>query len=244
MRLPRKKIEIISVVFGAMCLGVGVVLFFNMWFNFYMPYFIAMIIFCILSIIFFSLGDIGPKNRTKNLNAILLSFPRISMQDLGSRVGITYKHAEKMTMHLVASGKIKGYIDPNTNEFISGIIKQSLNTNPQYQSNSPSQPEIKQLMNDWTPGDPNLDGGETGIQKLEKMMKVTNSIEISRMAKVLRMAEDVLWDKIFDWAEKFNFKIEKNDIIFSGGNTSGFIDEVDKYFGKWDDSVGSKDGKI
>jgi len=82
------------------------------------------------------------------------------------------------------------------------------------------------------------------IEKLRKIVKVSNSLEIARMAAVLSMDEKLLWDKIFDWADQFGFRIEKDMVIFAQGNTAGFIDALDKQFSAWQDLEHEKEGKI
>jgi hypothetical protein len=82
------------------------------------------------------------------------------------------------------------------------------------------------------------------IDKLRKIVKVSKSLEIGRLASVLEIDEKKLWDRIFDWAEQFGFQIEKDTVIFGQGNTAGFMEELDKAFSTWDAKSRTKDGKI
>ena len=82
------------------------------------------------------------------------------------------------------------------------------------------------------------------MNKLRQIVKVSESLEISRIAKTLEMDEEVLWKHIFDWAEQFGFKIKENVVIFGQGDTTAFIDELQRQFGAWDDTIRRKDGKI
>ncbi|HME52653.1 MAG TPA: hypothetical protein VKM55_10580 [Candidatus Lokiarchaeia archaeon] len=82
------------------------------------------------------------------------------------------------------------------------------------------------------------------LDKLRQIIKVSESLAISRIAKTLEMDEEVLWKHIFDWAEQFGFKIKEDVVIFGQGNTSAFIDELQRQFDSWDDRTKSKDGKI
>lgn len=81
------------------------------------------------------------------------------------------------------------------------------------------------------------------IAKLRKIVKVSNSLEISRLAEVLHINEKMLWDRIFDWAEQFGFRIEENKVIFGQGNVAGFVDELDKHFATWGSKESTKEGK-
>ena len=81
------------------------------------------------------------------------------------------------------------------------------------------------------------------IAKLRKIVKVSNSLEISRLAEVLHIDEKMLWDRIFDWAEQFGFRIEENKVIFGQGNVAGFVDELDKHFATWGSKESTKEGK-
>ena len=50
--------------------------------------------------------------------------------------------------------------------------------------------------------------------------------------------------EIVDWAEKFNFTIDKDVVIFGHGNTTAFIDELDKQFNDWHTNEKYKNGKV
>jgi len=85
---------------------------------------------------------------------------------------------------------------------------------------------------------------EAKIKKLQQIMKVSDSLEISRLAGVLGMEEQALWEKIFEWAEKFGFRIKKNVVIFQNGDTEGFIESLDKQFVEWEQKEKNNTGKI
>jgi len=75
------------------------------------------------------------------------------------------------------------------------------------------------------------------LAKLAKIVRVSRRLEVSRMAEVLKMKESDLWDFIFDWAEKFNFKIDKDIIEFDADKTDDFIATLDSEFKKWEKST-------
>ena len=72
------------------------------------------------------------------------------------------------------------------------------------------------------------------LAKLATIVKVSRRLEVSRMAEVLKMKESDLWDFIFDWAEEFNFKIDKDIIEFDVDKTDDFLATLDSEFKKWE----------
>ncbi len=75
------------------------------------------------------------------------------------------------------------------------------------------------------------------LAKLATIVRVSRRLEVSRMAEVLKMKESDLWDFIFDWAEKFNFKIDKDIIEFDVDKTDDFLATLDSEFKKWEKST-------
>jgi len=82
------------------------------------------------------------------------------------------------------------------------------------------------------------------LAKLQQIIKVSESLEISRLANVLKVDEQYVWDNIFNWAEQFGFKIKENIVIFGQCDTSAFTDELQRQFDTWDDKTRSKKSKI
>ena len=69
-------------------------------------------------------------------------------------------------------------------------------------------------------------------------------MKITQIAAILEMDENTVLKRIVDWAKQFGFKIRGDEVIFSQGNTSAFIDELDKQFSDWDVKTKQQDGKI
>jgi hypothetical protein len=89
------------------------------------------------------------------------------------------------------------------------------------------------------------DGAEKErIDKLRKIIKVSTSLQISRLANLLDVDEEFVWNNIIDWAERFGFTIDNDKVVFGQGNTNAFIDDLDKKFSAWDEKSRRKDGKI
>lgn len=82
------------------------------------------------------------------------------------------------------------------------------------------------------------------LKKLQQIIKVSESLEISRLADLLKVNVQFVWDHIINWAEQFGFKIKENVVIFGQGNTTAFVDELQRQFDSWDDKIEHKDGKI
>ena len=83
----------------------------------------------------------------------------------------------------------------------------------------------------------------TRTEKLRKIMHVSEELSVERMAKSLDMEVETLWDKLFDWASEFGFKIKGETVVFSGGNVDGFIGALDKQFTEWADAEETGKGK-
>nr|MDO8111629.1 PKD domain-containing protein [Candidatus Sigynarchaeota archaeon] len=81
------------------------------------------------------------------------------------------------------------------------------------------------------------------LERLEKIMAAANRIEVSRLAMLLEMDEELLWNKLIEWAPKFGFVIDKDVLIFEKGDTTAFLNELDKQFKEWDRNEKGKEGK-
>ncbi len=71
------------------------------------------------------------------------------------------------------------------------------------------------------------------VEKLRKIIKVSDRIEVARLADALGIDEKLAWQRVFDWAEQFGFKVDGNVIVFGSGNTAKFVDDLDKEFAEW-----------
>ena len=66
------------------------------------------------------------------------------------------------------------------------------------------------------------------MEKLRTVMKVTENITIERLADVLGVDVSHVWDRIFDWANEFGFKIRGNEVIFTPGDVTSFINKMER----------------
>nr|MDO8112291.1 hypothetical protein [Candidatus Sigynarchaeota archaeon] len=56
------------------------------------------------------------------------------------------------------------------------------------------------------------------VQKLKKLIKVSERVEIARISDILDVDEKIVWKNIVDWADQFGFKIAGKEIVFGKGN--------------------------
>lgn len=82
------------------------------------------------------------------------------------------------------------------------------------------------------------------LVKLREIMMVSERIKLNRLANLLGLSEQFVWDHIIEWASQFKFKIDDDEVIFGQGNIDAFIDELDKKFKDWDSSENDKKGKV
>jgi len=61
------------------------------------------------------------------------------------------------------------------------------------------------------------------IEKVETMLKVSTRIKLEMMREALDIDERLFSEKIFEWAEKFNFVIDGDYLIVKSGNISAFV---------------------
>ena len=84
----------------------------------------------------------------------------------------------------------------------------------------------------------------TRMEKLKKLVKVSEKVKVSQMAQILNMDEAALYDRILDWAAEFGFTLIEDVVRFSGGRKDDFIASLDKAYTDWDEKSATKDGKF
>ncbi len=78
----------------------------------------------------------------------------------------------------------------------------------------------------------------TRLEKLKKLIQVSQKMKVAQIAKILEMSEDDLYKRIVDWATTFGFTINEDTVDFSGGGkTDAFIDALEKEFKTWGKST-------
>ncbi len=74
---------------------------------------------------------------------------------------------------------------------------------------------------------------EARMQKLQQIIKVSTKLAVERIAQVLELSVDETWKRVFDWAEKFQFTIDGDYILFNKDTLNDFIASMDKEFASW-----------
>jgi hypothetical protein len=72
------------------------------------------------------------------------------------------------------------------------------------------------------------------LKRIKKMMEVSTRIRLDVMRDALDMNSKVFNSRIFDWAEKFNFKINGDFVIIEQADVEGFIADLDNQFEMWE----------
>ena len=68
------------------------------------------------------------------------------------------------------------------------------------------------------------------------MMEVSTRIRLDVMRDALDMDTKAFNSRIFNWAEKFNFKINGDYVIIEQADIEGFMADLDKQFEMWENS--------
>lgn len=74
------------------------------------------------------------------------------------------------------------------------------------------------------------------LKRIKKMMEVSTRIKLDVMRDALDMNTKVFNSRIFDWAEKFNFKINGDFVIIEQADIDGFVADLDKQFEIWENT--------
>ncbi|MHA1732368.1 MAG: hypothetical protein ACTSU5_10505 [Promethearchaeota archaeon] len=78
-----------------------------------------------------------------------------------------------------------------------------------------------------------LAGHGDRLEKLEKIMAVADELPVSRLAKALGLDEDACWERVWDWASKFGFRVRGEVLVFGAGKGEDFIADLEKEFSDW-----------
>jgi len=82
------------------------------------------------------------------------------------------------------------------------------------------------------------------LEKLKKILKVSNSIAMEQMRNILKMDQTTFNDKIIDWAEEFGFTIDREYVNVKKETVDDFIDMLDSQFKSWESKEKMGEGKI
>lgn len=82
------------------------------------------------------------------------------------------------------------------------------------------------------------------LEDLKEILNVTNSVKLERIRRALGLEQDDFDRKIFKWAKKFGFKINREYINVTGGNVNRFINHLESQFESWDIHENGDIGKV
>jgi len=137
---------------------------------------------------------------------------------------MAYKLGKKM-------GKIPSPAD--WNEFLTGFLLPSLKNEEERQQREAD--DFRQQQASMEPA---------RLEKLKKLVRVSERLKIAQMAQILKLEEKDLYDRIVDWADQFGFTIDEDVVKFSTGRKDDFIAALDGAFAGWEDKEKNKDGKL
>ncbi|MHA1301249.1 MAG: hypothetical protein ACTSO9_17645 [Candidatus Helarchaeota archaeon] len=82
------------------------------------------------------------------------------------------------------------------------------------------------------------------IEELKKMMMVSTRLKFDMMRDALDLDEKSFNKVIVDWAAKYGFTIDGDEVVFSQESKDDFLDDLDAQFREWEEKEKSKEGKI
>ncbi len=82
------------------------------------------------------------------------------------------------------------------------------------------------------------------LEKLKKLVQVSEKLKISQIAQILKIKEADVYDHIVDWAAEFGFTLDEDVVKFGAGRKDDFIASLEKDFADWGKKAENKDGKV
>ncbi len=79
----------------------------------------------------------------------------------------------------------------------------------------------------------------TRLNRLQQIIKVSDRLSVSRFAELLDLDPKEVWKKIIDWADRFSFRIDGEELVFKMETVDAFIASLDQEFRTW-----GKKGKV
>lgn len=64
------------------------------------------------------------------------------------------------------------------------------------------------------------------IQQIATILTVSNRLKMDTMRTILDMEQDEFYENVFNWAEKFNFIIDRDEIIIDHNSIPQFMDDL------------------
>ncbi len=71
------------------------------------------------------------------------------------------------------------------------------------------------------------------MKKLQQLIKVSDRLTVQQLAQILEMKPEEVWKHVPDWAEKYQFRIAEEVLIFNKDTVDAFVANLDEEFSKW-----------
>lgn len=82
------------------------------------------------------------------------------------------------------------------------------------------------------------------MDKLKKLVKISEKLKISQLSQILGMDQTALYDRIIDWAAEYGFIIDEDIVRFDSGRKDDFIAAMDSEFSNWGKRIETKEEKL
>ena len=66
------------------------------------------------------------------------------------------------------------------------------------------------------------------LSRLKQIVQASDSIDITRLARITDIDEDLIWEWVFDWARDFGFRVDGTTLHLKGGKIDPFLQYVDR----------------
>ena len=80
------------------------------------------------------------------------------------------------------------------------------------------------------------------LEKFKSILEISQEVEIARIARSLKISEDVLFEKMLRWNKAIPFKIRGKMVVVE--NMGNFMAALDNQFSDWDVKEDHQEGKI
>ncbi|MFX0046749.1 MAG: hypothetical protein ACFE8G_01140 [Candidatus Hermodarchaeota archaeon] len=70
-------------------------------------------------------------------------------------------------------------------------------------------------------------------EKIERIMRVSNSIDLDLMREVLGMDENTFQERIIAYTQKYDMRIEGNNLIINKDTLDDFLNSLDEKYKEW-----------
>ncbi len=141
---------------------------------------------------------------------------QIENRSLSEKLHITETEAKAWIRELIANKEIEAKIDENRVIFLI-IHEKKVKQEKEAQEEKLKREKEEKLKQE-----------KEAIEKIKKLVKVSDKIKIDMMKGALKVDDASFNDKIIDWATKFGFRISGDELILNQNKVNDFIKALDK----------------